>query len=173
MINNKKGYTLTELLIVLGISGIIISLIASFFINNTNYYNRIDNDTELQYQAQFIMNFMTDDLMEAYNIKKIWSTKNKDFKDLFGPVSINQIVINKTSDGSETSTYILYNGDITYNDGTNSYSLAKYIDSIVVTSIPSISTLKEAKGIKLEINFKKDKQSYRTEQIIYFRNSNN
>ncbi len=178
---NKRGYTLVELLIVLGISGILISLISSFFINNANSYKRIDNETELQYQAQFISNFIADKMMESNCIKDVYAVENNKPVSIINQCGNNTITKIIVENGSKKLIFekklinrFFYSkrnvDDIS--EKTNE-DVGKYISEMKITSIPETDPYSLAKCIKLELIFKKGKQTYSTEQIIYFRNFSN
>lgn len=62
---NNKGFTLIELIVVLGLSGIVISIVISFFIANYKSYETINTESEVQYQSQFIINYITNKILEA------------------------------------------------------------------------------------------------------------
>lgn len=173
MINNKRGFTLIELLIVLGISAIIISVVSMFFINNSNSYKRIDNDTELQYQAQFISNFVTDEMLKATNIVKVIDIDNNDITQSTGSNLIKKIAIANNGSGA---LFELKNGnEIFYINRSNGYAnveVGKYITQISIISIPEAISYSKSKCIKLTFFFEKNNQKKQMEQTIFFRNSN-
>lgn len=172
MINNKRGFTLIELLIVLGISAIIISVVSMFFINNARSFDRIDTDTELQYQAQFISNFVLEKMQKSTGIEKVSRNNGTIYK-----IAINN---NDTGD-KDYKAYTLFelkNGDEIFYTQTNNINgrpttvLGKYIIQMNIVSVPKETKYSEAKCIKIEFFFEKDKQTYQIEQTVFFRNSN-
>ena len=62
---DNKGFTLIELIVILGLATIVMGAVMSFFIANYRSYNRLNTESELQYQSQYIINFMTDKILEA------------------------------------------------------------------------------------------------------------
>jgi len=80
---DKRGFTLIELLVVLGLAGIVISVVMSFFIANYKNYERINNESELQYQSQYMINYMTNKILEAENFDDATNTFNYDKSDWF------------------------------------------------------------------------------------------
>lgn len=173
MINNKRGFTLIELLIVLGISAIIISVVSMFFINNSNSYNRVDNDTELQYQAQFVSNFVSDEMLKATNIVKVIDINNNNITQSTGSNLVKKIAIANNDSGA---LFELKNGnEIFYINKSNGYAnveVGKYIKEIIIRSEPISERYSDAKCINLTFIFEKDNQKLQMEQTIFFRNSN-
>jgi len=80
---DKRGFTLIELLVVLGLAGIVISVVMSFFIANYKSYNRLNTQSELQYQSQYMINYMTNKILEAENFDETTNIFNKDEADWF------------------------------------------------------------------------------------------
>lgn len=183
--NNNRGYTLIELLIVLALSSIILTIVVSFFINNNNNYVMVMNDTDLQYEAQFITNFISDDLMEGSYVDGVRVYEGNNHVNKIDQSSVDKLYklkVNKTYNGTDetttaTSIYYVTNNQIHYTDKANQYVgdcpvLGEYIDSIKLTAIPLNSTFETAKGLKFEINFINGNRTFTTEQIVYFRNAN-
>ena len=56
----NKGFTMLELLVSLGISSLVVGLILSYFTNDYRLYKSVRNDMELQFHANYILNFMTE-----------------------------------------------------------------------------------------------------------------
>lgn len=79
---STKGFTLIELIITLGLAGIIITVVMSFFTTNMRSYETISTTSELQYESQHILNFMNDKILEA----KEFDDVNDEFKDIDGNV---------------------------------------------------------------------------------------
>lgn len=67
---HQKGFTLIELIVTLGLAGIIISIVFSFFIMNIKSYETINTQSERQYQSQSAINFMTNKILEAEKFTK-------------------------------------------------------------------------------------------------------
>ncbi|MGB4438577.1 MAG: prepilin-type N-terminal cleavage/methylation domain-containing protein [Sedimentibacter sp.] len=147
---DKRGFTLIELLVVLGLAGIVISVVMSFFIANYKNYERINNESELQYQSQFIINFMTNKILEAEEYNEGKYSDKFDFK---------------YSDGTEI-TFKKEGDEIIYQYGTDSpVVLGSYADDLVISR-------EGTNGVKIVLTLQNgSSEEYPAEQIIYMRNS--
>lgn len=71
LMKDNKGFTLIELIVILGLATIVMGTVMSFFIANYRSYNRLNTESDLQYQSQQIINFMTDKILEAKEYKAV------------------------------------------------------------------------------------------------------
>ena len=62
---NKNGFTLIELIVILALASVVMLAVMSFLIANYRSYNVINTESELQYQSQYIINYITDKILEA------------------------------------------------------------------------------------------------------------
>ncbi|WP_176461842.1 PilW family protein [Anaeromicrobium sediminis] len=67
---NNKGLTLVEVLIAMGIMGIVMTSIFSFFIPNLKTFNRTDNHIQAQNNAQTAMNRIVDDIIGGQGVAR-------------------------------------------------------------------------------------------------------
>ncbi|MDW5300393.1 MAG: prepilin-type N-terminal cleavage/methylation domain-containing protein [Sedimentibacter sp.] len=179
MKNNRKGLTLIELLVALGLSTMIIFLVISFFITNLKNYKSINNESELQFQAQYILNFMTNKIMESENI----SLLRKDDLNMYSisyirPVGV-ELISNKISFkygelSSENYVFHITNNNIRYGRGDKdikpTVELGSYIKYMYVSLLKE-SSLSNAKILRIRIIFEKDNEDYEAEQVVYMRNN--
>lgn len=176
---NNKGFTLIEILVALGLSSLIISLVISFFIINLKNYKKINNEIELQFQAQYIFNFMTDKIMESKNISLV----RKDDLNLYSLTYIRpeetEIVINKISfkygeSSSENYVFHLVNNNIRYGRGDKdikpTVELGSFVKYMYITLLRKES-FGYAKVIKIKLVLEKDDETYEASQVAYMRNN--
>ncbi len=146
--NNKKGFTLIELIVVLGLTTIVIAVVMSFFIANYKSYNRLNTESELQYQSQYIINFMTDKILEATEYNETEKIFIRNSKELTFRVVGGRLMF---KDGDEP--------EITIGDSIAEFNISE----------PPGST----KEVLITLKLAKDKQEVEAVQTIYMRNSRN
>lgn len=71
--NNKNGFTLIEVIIVITILSLIISALAGLFESSMVFWNRVNNQTELQHNLRFALNKIISDIRSS---KRISSSSN-------------------------------------------------------------------------------------------------
>jgi len=169
----KRGFTLIELLVVLGLAGIVISVVMSFFIANYKNYERINNESELQYQSQFMINYMTNKILGSKKIVSV--NKDSDYLDNSSEENIEYISFQYGSDDSKCHNFKVENHEISYGndvvDGAADSVFGSYVDELKIT--PLDDDFEKAKSIKIHLKLRKNANSdpYEAEQIVYMRNS--
>lgn len=140
---DKRGFTLIELIVVLGLAGVVMSVVMSFFIANYKSYETINTESEVQYQSQFIINYMTNKILEAE------SFDGSEFKYYDGNIATFEI-----EDKKIKHTF----------DGHDAY-VGNYVKELyIVPQGPS--------EVKVTLVLEKGKNdSYSAEQLIFMRNS--
>lgn len=179
MNNNKKGFTLIEILVALGLSTMIISLVISFFIVNLKSYKSINDESELQFQAQYILNFMTDKIMESENISLLRKDDLTTYSlSYIRPAGV-ELISNKISFkygelSSENYVFHIVNNNIRYGRGDKdikpTVELGSYIKYMYISLLKE-SSLSNAKILKIRLVLEKDKESYEADQVAYMRNN--
>lgn len=147
---DKRGFTLIELIVVLGLSGIVISIVMSFFIANYKSYETISTESEVQYQSQYIINYMTNIILEAQMYEGSGT-----FRFINGEKSEFEVENKKIKHTSYNS-----NGTV-----KSVVSIGNYVKDIDITNNTN----------EVNITLILDKgngNNYSAEQAIYMRNSN-
>ena len=70
-VNQKRGYTLIELLIIIAVAGILISAAMTFFLINFRTFNRETDDLRAQTQASKAMEFVVENIMGSEGVVDI------------------------------------------------------------------------------------------------------
>ncbi|MGB4438582.1 MAG: prepilin-type N-terminal cleavage/methylation domain-containing protein [Sedimentibacter sp.] len=179
MKNNYKGFTMIELLIALGLSAIIVSLVMGLCIGNFRYYKSLSNESELQFQAQYILNFMTDKIMDSENI--VWVRKDdlnyyslSYLRSAGAEVISNKISFKYGDSSSENYVFHIVNNNIRYGRGEKdikpTVELGSYVKFMYI-SLLNEGNFNNAKIFKIRLVFEKDNQTYEAEQVAYMRNN--
>lgn len=168
----KFGYTLIELLISLGIMSIIITMIMSFLIAEVKTYKCINIDSKLEFQSQYILNFMTNKIMESKKVKYVLKGTKIITNDTVEQ-SINKISL---LCNDQISCYIfevkydkIFYGKGNY-DGSTNAELGTYISEVKVAPVPLGSSFSNALALKITVKLFKDNHVYEASQLAYFRN---
>lgn len=169
---NQKGFTLIELLITLGLTGIIISIVMSFLIFNLKSYETISDDSELQFQTQYILNFMTNKILECKNIELVKENTVSHLKKT-SEQNVTRISFRYVNDFSKCYNFVVMNDKIRYGNSKSTDlpndELGIYIKNLYVTPLNGKS-FEEAYVINLRIVLEKKNQRYEAEQTVYMRN---
>lgn len=181
---DERGFTLIELLITIGISSIVVMLVFSFFANNVKVFDILEDEMEIQHQEQFVLDFMTERLMQCSSINQVKDKDNNNVTDTSQRVNIKKIVLNGIELNGEIGGYIF---QLNLNSDRNSYDLkygilssgnyanmeiANYIDKIEIEPVPTNLTYSKAKGIILYIYVKKGESYDEISTQVTFRNNN-
>lgn len=173
MLKNKNGFTLIELLIVIGLSAIIISLTMSFFVVNIKNYQTISVETELQFQSQYILNFMSNKILQSSYIELI---KENIVSHMYhtGEQKITKISFRYGDSSIECYNFEFRNNKIYYGNhystSTANIELGAYVKEIYVEPVPDVVIFKNIKAIKIKLMLQKNNELLQVEQTIFMRN---
>ena len=168
---------MVELIVALGISSVVVGLIFSFFISNYKSYKSVKNDSELQFQAQYILNFMVDKVINSNSISLVKQDNVKDYSMTMVRSKGTEYPLKKISFkyGNEEENYVFHIvlDSIRYGKGTKdilpTVELGKFVDSVYV-SLFEDSSFQNAKAVIIRIVMKKDGQTYGASQAVSMRN---
>lgn len=170
----KKGYTILELIISLGIMIFVTALIMTFFITNLNNLAKIKNDSELQFHSQYILNFVSNKIMESRNIEVIKSG-TKDILYTNVEYKISKISFRYGDLAQNCYIFEVRNNKIYYGNDKSSDSatteLGTYIKELKAVPYPNSNTFAVTDAIKITLGLINNGQEYEVEQIIYMRGS--
>lgn len=179
MLRNKNGFTLIELLVALGLSVLVISLIITFFVTNIKTYKVLSDNAELQFQAQYILNFMSDKIMESEGISLM-----KNSLDYYSMTTVrvagSMLPADKISfrfgDGAtENYVFQIVNKNIRYGSGNKDINptveLGNYVKTMHISLLKNDSLI-NVKAFIITLILEKGNQSFEAEQVLCFRNNN-
>lgn len=151
---SKKGITLIELVITLGLMGFITALVFSFFISNQKTLDRVDIKSDLQYEAKEVMNKISKYAMEATSVN--CDTPNK---IIFSLVSSVGGIIEEGAIFKITGNEISLSGE-------------GITESIICTKLKSITVGGDnKKNLEVEIVLEEKGIRYSIKDNFLFRNS--
>lgn len=173
----NKGFTLVELLVTLGISSIVVGLIFSFFISNYKVYKSVRNDSEMHFQAQYILNFIAGKIIDSnsMSLARVDTTNYSmtNVRSAEEEYPVHKISF-KYGDDSENYVFHIRNDIISYGKGEKEINptveLGNYVYEMYV-SVLKDESFQNAKTVKLKIVMKKDGQMYEAFQTVYMRNN--
>jgi len=173
----NKGFTMVELLVSLGISSIVVGLIFSFFILNIKGYKSVRNDSEMHFQAQYILNFMSGRIIDSNSMS--FARMNTDNYSMTAVRSVGvEYPVDKVSFkygiGGENYVFHIINNSIRYGKGDKEMNptveLGHYVDGMYI-SVLSDESFQNTKAVKLKLVMKKGGQMYEAFQAVYMRNN--
>ncbi len=149
----KKGVTLIELVIALGLLAIVTSFIFSFFFSNERKLEEINTRSDLQYEAKVILDSISKHAMAA--------TKCKVDKELDG--TVKTITFSKVED--DGAEFII--------EGYNVYLSTKEDGKRLIGShLHHIETSDDVlKSIEIRLSLKAEDIDYSVKESFLFRNS--
>jgi prepilin-type N-terminal cleavage/methylation domain-containing protein len=179
MSKNKSGFTLIELLVALGLSTIVTSLVVTFFVVNVKTYKELSDESELQFQAQYILNFMSDKIMESENISLMKNSFNTYSLAAVRPAEslllTDKISFRYGEETSENYVFQIVNSNIRYGCGDKDINptveLGNYVKTMHISLLKSESLI-NVKVFKIHMLLEKGNQSFYAEQVLCFRNNN-
>jgi prepilin-type N-terminal cleavage/methylation domain-containing protein len=176
---NKKGFTLVELLVTIGLSGMVISVATAFFLSNFNSYKRMNNESELQFQGQYTMDFMTKKIMNSKEL--VWvkysntSVYNLDtIREAGKEYKVEKLSFKYGDTASENYVFQIVQESMRYGMGSKdikpTVELGNYVKEMYI-SLQSDEKLRDAEIIKIKISLEKDNQKYEAYQTVFMRNN--
>lgn len=173
----NKGFTMVELMVALGISSIAVGLIMTFFICSYKSYKTVRNDSELQFQAQYILDFMADKIINSKSLSFVKQDNIRDYSMTLARSAGTEYPLKKISFkyGNESENYVFHIvlDCIRYGKGmkdeNSTVELGKYVDSMYVSLFEN-SSFQNAKAVVIKIVMKKGDQTYEAFQAAYMRN---
>ena len=175
----NKGFTMVELLVSLGISSIVIGLIFLFFVSNFKGYKAVGNDSELSFQAQYILNYMVDKVINSNSLSLVKADNTTYYsmtriRSAETEYPVNKISFKYGSEDDENYIFYIENDDIRYGndviDKEPTGELGTFVDSMYI-SLFSDNSFQNTRAVIIKIVMKKDGQTYEAFQAAYMRNN--
>lgn len=170
-----KGFSILELVISIGIMSIITSLIMMFFISNYKSFKLIRNDTELQFHAQYILNYISNKTMKSSKVEVLRINGTTSVINSENECNISKISLLYDEQDRNCFIFEVRNNEIYYGNGKSSdlatVELGTYIKELRVAPYPEGKTFDQTSALRFTIKLTKENQVFEANQIIYMRNS--
>lgn len=116
--NNNKGFSLIELLVAIGVSGIVILMISFIMVQGTTLFKGENEVIDIQSESQIVRNQLTEALMGAKSVVVV--NAGEDIVIYTGPVNNenNSLIAETAGDGGLSA--VTTERIITYDDSKNS-----------------------------------------------------
>ncbi len=155
---NKNGFTLIELIVILALASIVMLGVMSFLITNYRSYNVINTESELQYQSQYIINYITERILEANKFEANTFYYNDDSEVTF------------TFDADETRDEYKNRIEYRHIDGEGNEITKIPLGNYVIGLDIDISEVTESEVV-IELTLQKDRsEPYTAKQTVFLRN---
>ena len=176
-LKEKKGFTLVELLVTLGIMCIVMTAIFTFFIFNYNTYHKAEDRIEAQYNVQKVMGEFIDSIIAAEKIIAITDRQgntinffNNDFYKI-GQIRFkigDKYYIFKHEDDEIRRGYTTSQTD----EPASYMTIASSIAAFEITPVPYDvgTTYNDCKGLQIRFTGKKNNQFVEVKNKIFLRN---
>ena len=185
---NNKGFSLIELIITVAILTIITSAILGFIVTGTKSYGNVNEEVELQQEAQLSFNQLSDLIIDSTNGIKYYYNDNEN-KIILTDSDITETVTSKTlaiyNTVKEAGVEKKYIYNIIWKKSENKLYLRK--DTIVATGAvtkgtpelmaeyvndfsPSLAKAQNKKKVVIELSFIKNNKSYVSKKNFALRN---
>lgn len=115
--HNNKGFTLTEVLVALAVSSVVITIVIAFISQGSRFYKTQSNTINLQNELQETSNVITDALQEATFLSITSDSKNKKLEVYTGSYEIKE--------GKKLFTSVKGSSRYILRDGTGIYVFDK------------------------------------------------
>lgn len=161
-LKKKKGITLIELVIALGLIGIITALVFSFFFSNKKTLSIVEVKSDLQYEAKVIMNDISKYAMEAKRVEYAAGNNTITFVSLDDSKIV--FTINGGSSSESENKVIIEGNSISRGDG--SVSKAVLSDNFKKISLHGAND----KNINVNLTLVKNGIEYSVADSFLFRN---
>ncbi len=163
--NNRKcikGITLIELIITLGLLGVITALVFSFFFTNKNTLNKVEIKSDLQYEAKEVMNKISKYAMEASKVEI------GEDKVTFLGADVNDKVVFKVTECSKTEE----GNKVTFTGQALTMSIGEATEKEICTRLKFITfSGDEEKNIEVKLMLEEKNVTYSISDNFVFRNS--
>ncbi|MCY6484586.1 prepilin-type N-terminal cleavage/methylation domain-containing protein [Clostridium aestuarii] len=160
----NKGYTLLELLIVLGIMGMVMIPVSSFFFSNYRTLNEISGELDLQREGEKAINSIVNEAVSSKGIKQI-NVYTSDGDEFINDITFTALNNSEIKFSVESNQLYCKKGSST------KQAKAKNVKHIKIEY--KAAKIDEAKGISIIVYLetgKNNKVSKKVKGEVYFRN---
>jgi prepilin-type N-terminal cleavage/methylation domain-containing protein len=154
---NKRGFTLLELIVIIALASVVMLAVMSFLITNYRSYNVINTVSELQYQSQYTINYITEKILEANKFESNTFYYNDNSESIF--------TFNEHETRDEYKNRIEFYHKDKYGNETST-PVGGYVVGFDIDISPTAVS-----EVVIELTLQKDKSGeYTVTQTVYLRN---
>jgi Tfp pilus assembly protein PilW len=170
LLKDIRGISLVELVVTIAIVAIISTTIGTFFIVFTKSYENSKNNIDIQYEAQVVLNEMTNIAMRSQGITRLIKDK-KNVIHFKTPITNPSAITLKEKNTVHTFTYNNVEQVIYYNNtqNTTKHIFAKDISNFTVFP-NSGQTYSNSDTIEIKFVLNKGDTNLNVSTIVKFRN---
>lgn len=194
-----KGYSVVELMVAIAIAGVIASAIGSYLVFHVRAFNETKEISDLQYEAQLVMNLMEKHMLESKGLEMVLNNSHIEVTrtnaKILSPHYLGGFAIKNHDDKIDDTVYYLFRFDdahhkieycrvptkptISYFTSDPAISIAgddktKWRTLVEYVEAWELTTTEssyiEAKSVQFNIIFKNEESSQTITNNYYFRN---
>lgn len=173
-LKKNQGFTLIELIVVVGIVGSVAAVAVTFLLNNYKIFNHENQKIDIQHEAQTAMNEIIDQVIAAKEMESI--TYNPEDSN-----TLNTMIFRMIDDqfigyiyGTENDIKVLKKGEDNDANIDDMDTYALYVDACEIILLPEGEAQAEhpetVQGVRVKITCKKEGTSTTLTNEVYFRN---
>lgn len=166
----KRGFTLIEVVVVMAIFGILFLALGSFLITNVKLFNSAETQTELQNQAQSVMDSVSEYLLSTKGI-----SNPSDENPSFDGTTFKKVTMKNADDSLIPETVISYDNlkkELKLSTGSSNKLLSNNITAFTIEPISAKTpnAFSDCIGFRIRLTVTIKEQKLDLTNEVFFRN---